>query len=140
MPQAILSVSDKTGIVSFASGLLSLGWTLIASGGTARTLRKANLNVTEVSDYTSSPEILSGRVKTLHPAIHGGIMARNVSADINELHTLGWEVIDLVAVNLYPFETTILDPGVSAENAIEYIDVGEWHSSVQPEKITIGSL
>ena len=124
MPQAILSVSDKTGIVSFASGLLSLGWTLIASGGTARTLRKANLNVTEVADYTSSPEILSGRVKTLHPAIHGGIMARNVSADINELHTLGWEVIDLVAVNLYPFETTILDPGVSAENAIEHIDVG----------------
>lgn len=124
MPQAILSVSDKTGIVSFASGLLSLGWTLIASGGTARTLRKANLNVTEVAEYTASPEILSGRVKTLHPAIHGGIMARNISTDLNELHTLGWETIELVAVNLYPFETTILEPGVTTDNAIEHIDVG----------------
>ena len=77
MPKAILSVYDKSGLVEFASGLAALGWTLIASGGTARLLQENNLAVTEVAEYTGSPEILNGRVKTLHPAIHGGLLARD---------------------------------------------------------------
>ena len=76
MPTAILSVHNKTGLIDFAKGLASLGWTLLASGGTAKLLRENNINVTEVADYTKSPEILGGRVKTLHPAIHGGLLAR----------------------------------------------------------------
>ena len=124
MPKAILSVHDKTGLVDFARGLCALDWTLIASGGTARAIREAGLPVTEVSDYTGSPEILSGRVKTLHPAVHGGLLARPTQADADQLHGLGWDYIDLVAVNLYPFEQTIAQPHVTLAEAIENIDIG----------------
>jgi phosphoribosylaminoimidazolecarboxamide formyltransferase/IMP cyclohydrolase len=124
MPQAILSVYDKTGLVEFARGLADLDWKLLASGGTARLLRENGLAVTEVADYTGSPEILGGRVKTLHPAIHGGLLARPIPSDLAELHKLGWETIDLVASNLYPFEQTIAKPGVTLADAIENIDIG----------------
>jgi len=124
MPTAILSVHDKTGIIEFAQGLVSLGWTLLASGGTAKLLRENNVFVTEVADYTKSPEILGGRVKTLHPAIHGGLLARPTGEDHEQLLNLGWDYIDLVAVNLYPFEETITKPNVTYADAIENIDIG----------------
>lgn len=124
MPQALLSVYDKTGLVDFARNLHRLGWRLIASGGTAKALRDAQIPVTEVADYTGSPEILGGRVKTLHPAIHGGLLARSTESDLAELRGLGWDTIDLVASNLYPFEQTIAKPKVTFEDAIENIDIG----------------
>ncbi len=124
MPKALLSVFDKAGLVEFAGGLASLGWDLIASGGTARLLHQSQLPVTEVADYTGSPEILDGRVKTLHPAIHGGLLSRDRDADRAELTQLGWSPIDLVAVNLYPFEATISKSGVTRDDAIENIDIG----------------
>ncbi len=124
MPIAIFSVYDKTGLVDFAQGLSSLGWKILASGGTASLLRENHIEVQEVSDYTGSPEILGGRVKTLHPAIHGGLLARDTQSDHHELSNLGWNYIDLVAVNLYPFEKTIARPGVPLEEAVENIDIG----------------
>ena len=124
MPRAILSVHDKTGLVAFTRGLRELGWLLIASGGTAKALRDNSIPVTEVADYTHSPEILGGRVKTLHPAVHGGLLARSTAADHNELLRLGWDYIDLVAVNLYPFEATIAKPNVTFDEVIENIDIG----------------
>jgi phosphoribosylaminoimidazolecarboxamide formyltransferase/IMP cyclohydrolase len=124
MPQAILSVHDKTGVVDFAKGLAALKWNLLASGGTARLLRENGINVTEVADYTKSPEILGGRVKTLHPAVHGGLLARPTDEDHKQLLRLGWDYIDLVAVNLYPFEATIAKPDVSYAEVIENIDIG----------------
>lgn len=124
MPEALLSVHDKTGLVEFAHGLHNLGWKLIASGGTARLLRENHLPVTEVADYTGSPEILGGRVKTLHPAIHGGILARDIPEHVDELTQLGWHLIDMVVVNLYPFEETIAQPDVTLAKAIEQIDIG----------------
>lgn len=124
MPCAILSVYDKTGLVEFARGLRDLGWTLLASGGTAKLLRDHQIAVSEVAAYTGAPEILGGRVKTLHPAIHGGLLARATAADRAELRNLGWDYIDLVAVNLYPFEETIAQPDVNEDRAIENIDIG----------------
>lgn len=124
MPTAILSVHDKTGVLDFAKSLADLGWTLLASGGTAKLLRDNGLPVTEVADYTKSPEILGGRVKTLHPAIHGGLLARPTDADHQQLLDLGWDYIDLVAVNLYPFEQTVAKPDVTYADAIENIDIG----------------
>jgi phosphoribosylaminoimidazolecarboxamide formyltransferase/IMP cyclohydrolase len=124
MPTAILSVHNKTGLVTFAKGLAALDWTLLASGGTARLLRESGINVTEVAEYTNSPEILGGRVKTLHPAIHGGLLARPTEADRNELLSLGWDYLELVAVNLYPFEETIARTNVTYEEVIENIDIG----------------
>ena len=124
MPTAILSVHDKTGIIEFAQELIHLGWRLLASGGTAKLLRERNIPVTEVADYTQSPEILGGRVKTLHPAIHGGLLARPTDKDHQQLLDLGWDYIDLVAVNLYPFEQTISRPDVTYTDAIENIDIG----------------
>jgi phosphoribosylaminoimidazolecarboxamide formyltransferase / IMP cyclohydrolase len=124
MPIAILSVHNKTGLVEFAQGLAHLGWTLLASGGTAKLLRGNNIPVTEVADYTKSPEILGGRVKTLHPAVHGGLLARPTTEDRQQLLNLGWDYIDLVAVNLYPFEETIAKSDVTYEDAIENIDIG----------------
>ncbi|MEK7327131.1 MAG: bifunctional phosphoribosylaminoimidazolecarboxamide formyltransferase/IMP cyclohydrolase, partial [Chloroflexota bacterium] len=124
MPKAILSVHDKTGLVEFARGLHSLGWTLIASGGTAKLLREAQIPVAEVAGYTGSPEILGGRVKTLHPAIHGGLLARATGADRADLARINADYIDLVAVNLYPFEQTIARPNVTLDEAIENIDIG----------------
>ncbi len=124
MPTAVLSVHNKKGLIEFAKGLTDLGWTLLASGGTAKQLRENNVSVTEVADYTKSPEILGGRVKTLHPAIHGGLLARPTDEDHDQLLNLGWDYIDLVAVNLYPFEETIAKPNVTYADAIENIDIG----------------
>ncbi len=124
MPTAILSVHNKTGLVDFAKGLNRLGWNLLASGGTAKLLQENNIPVTEVATYTKSPEILGGRVKTLHPAIHGGLLARPTDTDHQELLNLGWDYIDLVAVNLYPFEATIAKANVTYEEVIENIDIG----------------
>jgi len=124
MPKAILSVYDKTGLVELASGLVQMGWDLVASGGTARLLSHNHLPVIDVSAYTSSPEVLSGRVKTLHPAIHAGILSQDREEDRAELSELGWDKIDLVVVNLYPFERTIAKPEVTFADAIENIDIG----------------
>ena len=124
MPRALLSVYDKTLLIEFAQGLHTLGWELIASGSTAKTLREYHLPVIEVADYTKSPEMLGGRVKTLHPAIHGGLLARDTEADHSELLQFGWDYIDLVAVNLYPFAATIAQPNVTEADAIEQIDIG----------------
>ncbi len=124
MPKAILSVYDKTGLLDLARELIDLGWTLLASGGTARLLNGNNLPVTEVAEYTGSPEILGGRVKTLHPAIHAGLLARPTESDHQQLLELGWDYIDLVVVNLYPFEETIARPGTTYADAIENIDIG----------------
>jgi phosphoribosylaminoimidazolecarboxamide formyltransferase/IMP cyclohydrolase len=124
MPIAMLSVHNKNGLVEFAKALCDLGWTLLASGGTAKLLRQHNLPVTEVADYTKSPEILGGRVKTLHPAVHGGLLARPTEEDHQQLLDLGWDYIDLVAVNLYPFEETIAKANVTYADAIENIDIG----------------
>ena len=124
MPTASLSVHNKTGLVEFAQSLASLGWNLLASGGTAKLLRDKNIPVTEVADYTKSPEILGGRVKTLHPAIHGGLLGRPTDEDHQQLLNLGWDYIDLVAVNLYPFEETIAKVDVTYADAIENIDIG----------------
>ena len=124
MPTAILSVHNKTGLLEFARGLVDLGWTLLASGGTAKLLRENSIAVIEVADYTGSPEILGGRVKTLHPAIHGGLLARPTEEDHQQLLDLHWDYIDLVAVNLYPFEETVANPGVTHADAIENIDIG----------------
>lgn len=126
MPLALLSVSDKTGLVDFARRLVDeCGYRIISSGGTARTLSEAGIAVTKVSDYTGSPEILGGRVKTLHPRIHGGILARrDVPQDVADLEANAIEPIDLVVVNLYPFEATIAKPDVTLPEAVEQIDIG----------------
>ncbi|MBE9145844.1 bifunctional phosphoribosylaminoimidazolecarboxamide formyltransferase/IMP cyclohydrolase [Planktothrix mougeotii] len=123
---ALLSVSDKRGLIEFAKSLVEeLGFDLISSGGTATALKQAGLPVTKVSDYTGFPEILGGRVKTLHPRIHGGILARrDVPQDVTELETHEIRPIDLVVVNLYPFEQTIAKPDVTLAEAIENIDIG----------------
>jgi phosphoribosylaminoimidazolecarboxamide formyltransferase / IMP cyclohydrolase len=123
--RAILSVFDKTGIVEFAKGLSELGVQLISTGGTATALKKAGLEVTEVSDLTGFPECLDGRVKTLHPLIHAGILAmRSNPEHMKQLKELNVEPVDIVAVNLYPFKATIAKPGVQFDEAIENIDIG----------------
>ncbi|MDY6877655.1 MAG: bifunctional phosphoribosylaminoimidazolecarboxamide formyltransferase/IMP cyclohydrolase [Chloroflexota bacterium] len=122
--RSLLSVYDKTGLVDLARQLAGRGVELVASGGTARTLREAGLSVHPVSHVTNSPEILGGRVKTLHPAIHGGILSRRTPADRAELSNLDWDEIDLVVVNLYPFEETAANPQASLETVIEQIDIG----------------
>ena len=122
---ALLSVSDKTGIVDFAEGLIRAGYQIISSGGTHAVIQAEGLPVTKVSEYTGSPEILDGRVKTLHPKIHGGILAQrdNSSHDLDrKVNRI--ELIDIVAVNLYPFKETVAKPDVSFEEAIENIDIG----------------
>ena len=122
---ALLSVSDKTGIVDFAEGLIRAGYTLISSGGTHAVIQAEGIPVMRVSDYTGSPEILDGRVKTLHPKIHGGILAQrgNSSHDL-DLKVNRIEHIDIVAVNLYPFKETVAKPDVTMAEAIENIDIG----------------
>jgi phosphoribosylaminoimidazolecarboxamide formyltransferase / IMP cyclohydrolase len=123
---ALLSTSDKTGLVELARTLVEeFGFDIVSSGGTAQTLKQAGIAVTKVSDYTGSPEILGGRVKTLHPRIHGGILARqSLPEDLAELEANQIRPISLVVVNLYPFEQTIAKPNVSLEEAIEQIDIG----------------
>lgn len=122
--RAILSVYDKTGLAPFAQALANLGWELVASGGTARLLREHGLTVLDVADITGAPEMLGGRVKTLHPAVHGGILARDLPADLADLAAQGIQAIDLVVCNLYPFEQTIARPGTTLAEAIEQIDIG----------------
>ena len=123
--QALLSVSDKTGLVDFARGLHALGVRLLSTGGTARALADAGLPVTEIGTYTGFPEMLDGRVKTLHPKIHGGILARRDLATHREaLSEHGIPTIDLIVVNLYPFRETVAKPGCTLDDAIENIDIG----------------
>ena len=122
---ALLSVSDKTGIVDFAEGLVRAGYEIISSGGTHAVLQAEGIPVMRVSDYTGSPEILDGRVKTLHPKIHGGILSQrdNASHDLDrKVNRI--ELIDIVAVNLYPFAETVAKPDVTLADAIENIDIG----------------
>ena len=122
---ALISVSDKAGVVEFARALAALGVRIVSTGGTARLLEKERVPVLEVSAYTGFPEMLEGRVKTLHPAIHGGILARrDVPAHMAAIAQAGFAPLDLVAVNLYPFSATVADPDGRFEDAIENIDIG----------------
>jgi phosphoribosylaminoimidazolecarboxamide formyltransferase / IMP cyclohydrolase len=123
--KALISVSDKTGIERIAKGLAGMGMEILSTGGTAKTLQEAGVQVTEVARYTGFPEILQGRVKTLHPKIHGGLLGRrNVGSHVKQMQEQGIAPIDVVIVNLYPFEQTIGKPGCSFEEAIENIDIG----------------
>jgi phosphoribosylaminoimidazolecarboxamide formyltransferase/IMP cyclohydrolase len=123
--RALLSVSDKTGLADFAQGLAELGIEILSTGGTAKALRETGVRVTDVSEVTGFPELMDGRVKTLHPRIHGALLARrDVPAHLAACaeHEIG--LIDLVAVNLYPFARTVATPGVTLAEAIENIDIG----------------
>lgn len=122
--RALISVSNKDGVVEFAQGLEALGWEMISTGGTYDLLKRSGVNVTKVSDVTGFPEILDGRVKTLHPGIHGGILARRIPEHMQQLEKNKIDPIDMVVVNLYPFRETIQKPGVTLEDAIENIDIG----------------
>src|SRR5829696_5501406 len=125
MPRALISVSDKRGVVGFAQELAQLGWEIISTGGTAAALRAAKVQVLEVEKVTVFPELLDGRVKTLHPAIHAALLARrDLPAHVSALQDHAITPIDLVAVNLYPFQATIAQEGASLEDALENIDVG----------------
>src|SRR5712671_5285197 len=125
MPRALLSVSDKNGIVDLARGLAARGYELLSTGGTARALTDAGLAVTAVSDLTGFPEMMDGRLKTLHPKIHGGLLARrDHPADLAAAAAHGIALIDLVVVNLYPFAETARTPGVTFEQLVEQIDIG----------------
>src|SRR5438445_624031 len=125
MPRALVSVSDKRGVVEFARGLAALGFEILSTGGTAKLLAGAGVRVRQVSDYTGFPEMLDGRVKTLHPKIHGGLLGRrDLPEHVRAMREHGIETIDLVAVNLYPFRDTIARPGTTLAEAIEQIDIG----------------
>ncbi len=121
--RALVSVSDKAGVVELAKGLTALGVEILSTGGTARTLRDAGVSVIDVSEYTGSPEIMDGRVKTLHPRVHGGILMRELEADEKALASIGGKPIGLVCVNLYPFEQTVAR-GADHDETIENIDIG----------------
>lgn len=121
--RALISVSDKSGILEFATALQEMGVALLSTGGTYRLLSEGGLEVTEVADYTGFPEMMDGRVKTLHPKVHGGILARRGQDDeIMKAHDI--DAIDMVVVNLYPFEATVAKPGCTLEDAVENIDIG----------------
>jgi phosphoribosylaminoimidazolecarboxamide formyltransferase/IMP cyclohydrolase len=125
MPRALISVSDKTGLVAFATGLAARGFELVSTGGTAKSLQENGLAVTSVSEVTGFPEMMDGRVKTLHPRIHGGILARRSNdAHLAAAHEHGIGLIDLVAVNLYPFAAAAANPATPFEGLIEEIDIG----------------
>jgi phosphoribosylaminoimidazolecarboxamide formyltransferase/IMP cyclohydrolase len=125
MMRALLSVSDKRGIVDFARALVERSWELVSTGGTARAIREAGLAVKSVSEVTRHPEMMDGRVKTLHPAVHAGLLARRERADdMAALEQMGYVPIDLVAVNLYPFRETVAEPGVTVREAMEQVDIG----------------
>src|SRR3954470_4351575 len=125
MPRALISVSDKRGIVQFARSLVELGWEIVSTGGTAAAIRAAEVPVTTVDSVTGFPEILDGRVKTLHPKVHAGLLARrDLPEHIAALETHAIQPFDLVVVNLYPFQMTVAKPGVVFEDAVENIDVG----------------
>src|SRR5258705_8859554 len=123
--RALLSVSDKSGLVALARSLATAGVELISTGGTAKALREAGLKVTDLSAYTGFPEMLDGRVKTLHPKVHGGLLYVRGNANHEAaVREHGIQAIDLVVVNLYPFEETVAKPDVSLDEAIENIDIG----------------
>ena len=123
--RALFSVSDKTGVVEFAKELVGLGWEIIATGGTMKLLQDSGLKVINISEVTGFPEICDGRVKTLHPKVHGGLLGRrDLDSHIAQLKENGIEFIDMVCVNLYPFKQTIAKPDVTMEDAIENIDIG----------------
>lgn len=125
MPRALLSVSDKSGLVDFARALAERGWELISTGGTARALREGGLAVRDIDEVTRFPEMLDGRVKTLHPAVHGGLLARrDLPAHMDAIAAHDIAPIDLICVNLYPFRQTAARPNVHAEEVIENIDIG----------------
>jgi phosphoribosylaminoimidazolecarboxamide formyltransferase/IMP cyclohydrolase len=125
MPTALISVSDKTGVVELARKLQALGYALLSTGGTAKLLADAKLPVTEVADHTGFPEMLDGRVKTLHPRVHGGLLARrDVPEHMAALKAHEIAAIDVLVVNLYPFEATVAEPGCTLDDAIENIDIG----------------
>jgi AICAR transformylase/IMP cyclohydrolase PurH len=123
--RALVSVSDKTGLVDFARGLVEMDVEILSTGGTAKALAEAGLPVREVADYTGFPEMMDGRVKTLHPKVHGAILARrDVPEDVAAARQHGIELIDMVVVNLYPFRETVARPGVALPEAVEQIDIG----------------
>ena len=123
--KALISVSDKTGVVEFAKGLVALGWEVLSTSGTMKLLKESGVPVTSVSDVTGFSEICDGRVKTLHPKIHGALLARrDIPEHMKELKDNGIDTIDLVCVNLYPFRETIAKPDVTMEDAVEHIDIG----------------
>src|SRR5262252_10894907 len=125
MPRALLSVSNKDGVVVVGRGLAARGFELVSTGGTARTLASAGLQVTNVSEVTGFPEMLDGRVKTLHPRLHAGILARrDRQDDLAAIRAAGIDPIDLVVVNLYPFARTVARPDCTLAEAIENIDIG----------------
>ena len=123
--RALISVTNKEGVLEFARELASLGVQILSTGGTARVLREGGLKVTDVSEYTGFPEMLDGRVKTLHPKIHGGLLGLRSNPDhVKTMKQHGIENIDLVVINLYPFKQAISKPGCTLEEAIENIDIG----------------
>jgi phosphoribosylaminoimidazolecarboxamide formyltransferase/IMP cyclohydrolase len=123
--RALLSVSDKSGVVDLAEALADMGVEILSTGGTAKALRESGIEITDVSDYTGFPEMLGGRVKTLHPKIHGGILGQRGNPEhVETMAKHGIEAIDMVVVNLYPFEATVARPGCTLEEAIENIDIG----------------
>lgn len=123
--RALISLTDKSGIESFASELAGLGIEILSTGGTAKKLREAGLSVMDVSEFTGFPEMLDGRVKTLHPKVHGGILyQRNNDEHVKQCQTHGLQQIDLVAVNLYAFDKTVANPDCTLQDAIENIDIG----------------
>jgi phosphoribosylaminoimidazolecarboxamide formyltransferase/IMP cyclohydrolase len=123
--RAIISVSDKKGVVDFARELSAMGVEILSTGGTAKSLREAGIPVIEVSEYTGFPEMLDGRLKTLHPKIHGGLLSRRSNPkDMEDIKKQAIGLIDMVVVNLYPFEQTIAKPDVTFDEAIENIDIG----------------
>ena len=123
--RALISVSDKTGVVDFARGLQEMGVDLLSTGGTAKAIREAGIPVRDISEFTGFPEMLDGRVKTLHPKVHAGLLyLRGDEAHEATMTAFSLEQIDLVCVNLYPFEETVAKAGVSFEDAIENIDIG----------------
>ena len=124
MRRALVSVSDKRGVVELAGVLGKLGFEILSTGGTASALSAAGTKVTQVSAYTGAPEILDGRVKTLHPRIHGGLLGRGIAAHVEEMARHEIHPIELVVVNLYPFEATIAKAGTTFDDAIENIDIG----------------
>ena len=123
--RAIISVTDKGGIVEFANSLSGLGVQILSTGGTARALREGGISVTDISDYTGFPEMMDGRVKTLHPKVHGGLLGlRDNPEHVEMMKAHGIKTIDMVVVNLYQFEKTVAKEGVTLEEAIENIDIG----------------
>ncbi|KAG2011279.1 bifunctional purine biosynthesis protein ade10 [Coprinopsis cinerea AmutBmut pab1-1] len=123
-PIALLSVYDKTGLLELAKGLADAGVRLLGSGGTAKKIRDAGLAIEDVSDITKAPEMLGGRVKTLHPAVHGGILARDIPSDQQDLQAQSISPISIVVCNLYPFTETISKPNCTLADAVEEVDIG----------------